>query len=238
MSRPPAPEVAFSDEEDMPVAQFAAHHPASSSVALRHGEALEEEGIIITPQNIAVQYYRRETLRMATIAIPLALIDLFITPIDAFILLPAAIAASYWLRESVRFSHGGDLRKCFNRDCSLMYFHVCCGVAVVISALDCFILISNLSSTNLAASSTDIPKNINVETPVPAVVRSHSSSDAPSPTLAHSTSWYAVAIGVNACSFVALLYGFYCIRKLRRLLEQGISSIDDNIAGVAHVEEV
>jgi hypothetical protein len=237
MSQPNAsPEVVFSDDEDMPAAQFAAHNPIGSSVALRHGEVIEDEGIIITPQNIAVQYYRRETLRMATIAIPLAVVDLFITPIDAFILLPSAIAASYWLRDTVRFSHGGDLRKCFNRDCALMYFHVCCGVALAISALDCFILISNVSSVNLAASSTEVPTSI--DTPVPSVVKSHSSSDAPSPTLVHSSSWYALAIGVNACSFVTLLYGYYCIRKLRRLLEQGHSRVDENIVVTPHVQEV
>jgi hypothetical protein len=218
-------------------------HLSSSSVdnqgvALRHGDILEEEGVTITPHNIAIQYYRRETLRMVSIAMVLACVDLFITPIDAFVLLPAAVAASYWLRDTVRFAHGGDLRKCFNRDCALMYFHVCCGVALAISILDCVILIANFSRSGRATHAA--------ATPAPMVVRSQDASSAPTDATGHSSTWYAVAIGVNACSAATLLYGFYCTRKLRRLLEQGVGDtsslgVEANTAhrGIAvHVAEV
>lgn len=221
------------DDDDLVAFDDPASVPAT--VALRHGDALEEEGVMITPQNIAIQYYRRETLRMATIAIALALIDLFVTPIDAFILLPAAIAASYWLRDTVRFSHGGDLRKCFNRDCALMYFLVCCGVSLSISALDCVILIANASRSE----ANSVPGSTS-STPSPIVVRSHDVSSAPAAAAVagHSSSWFALAIGVNACSFVTLMYGFYCTRKLRRLLEQGFGDGSQTTTAIPHVEAV
>lgn len=173
---------------------------ASSQVLER-----DDSDVLITPQNISVQYYRRETLRVATVLLILACVDIFITPIDALLLLPSSIAVSYWLRDGVRFVHGGDIRRCFNRDCSLMYYHMCCGVALGISLLDCVVLIINANKVPDAA----VVNAGGSESPVTSV----------SPV--HSSTWFGFAIGINSVSFFTLLYGLYCIKKLRLLLETG-----------------
>ncbi|CAO5677725.1 MAG: hypothetical protein NEHIOOID_00857 [Holosporales bacterium] len=182
--------------------------------AVSDNEAHEDP--LYTPQTIAIHYYRRETLRVATVVFLLALVDLWLTPLDAFLLLPASAAASYWLRDPVRFSHGGDIRRCFNRDCALMYFFICSGAALLISAIDCVVLTTNYIKSVSNENSKNVP------TPVPQsslwAPSNRVATPVSSSASAHSPTWFATALCINAASFVALLYGFYCIRKLRRLL--------------------
>lgn len=205
---------AAGDDDDVTISPMHGG-PAMSSLI-----AIEDEELPITPQNISIQYYRRETLRVATVVMLLAFVDLWMTPLDAFLLLPASLAASYWLRDSVRFSHGGDIRKCFNRDCSLMYFYICAGAAIAISAIDCAVLSVNFSKSEQLTSATQSSAATGS-----GDVRASTADAVPVAAVQHSATWFALAIGLNATSLVTLLYGFYCIRKLRRLLDVGGSIV-------------
>ena len=59
-------------------------------------------------------------------------------PIVALFFVPAGFMAYFWVRHEARFQHGGDMRRCSNRDCSLTYLLVT-GAASLAIALFCVV---------------------------------------------------------------------------------------------------
>uniref|UniRef100_A0A7S1KXV4 Uncharacterized protein n=1 Tax=Neobodo designis TaxID=312471 RepID=A0A7S1KXV4_NEODS len=90
------------------------------------------------PHTVRIEYGRRQLLRCLWFAVPFAMLDFVFTPIVALFFVPAGLMAYFWVRHEARFQHGGDMRRCSNRDCSLTYLLVT-GAASLAIALFCVV---------------------------------------------------------------------------------------------------
>jgi hypothetical protein len=112
-----------------------------------------------SPTEIKLSYHRIMTVRALYACLALALPLLYLTPIVALCVLSAGGLALYWLVDTIRFHHGGDMRKCSHRDCSLSFFLMIGSVAWIICVFATGALIADFSSGSTATESSDLHSN-------------------------------------------------------------------------------
>jgi hypothetical protein len=98
------------------------------------------------PTAVRVEHYRRALLRSGSCEFLVALPLLFFTPLIGLFTLPSLAMALFWLRDTVRFQHGGDPRRCSNRDCAFSFLLVTNWAALVVGCISVATLAVNLSS--------------------------------------------------------------------------------------------
>lgn len=115
-------------------------------------EAVRSEGRIGRPYDVALEYNRsmlaRYSIIMAVLAAPL----LYLTPILGLLMGPTGALVGYWSYQKIRFQHGGDVRACVNRDCSIIVGIVFITIALVIDTFNVLDLVFGDSSNGASGS--------------------------------------------------------------------------------------
>ena len=95
--------------------------------------------------NVRLEFYRTQLSRVLMVVAVLALPALYLSPILGLLLFPSSLLTLYWLRDNVRFTHGGDVRRCVTRDCAAMFLQICSAAAWIISCIDVVVICYELS---------------------------------------------------------------------------------------------
>jgi hypothetical protein len=148
---------------------------------------------------VRLEYHRLALSRFGMVTCVAAVALLFFTPIVGLLLLPSTIMALYWLRNSVRFQHGGDSRRCSNRDCSFSFMLVMLWTSLVICVLTAMSLGYTLSQPKTGTDEE------NQETH-----KGHYKVHTP---------YHAAALALSLMTLPLILFNLHHLRALRRLLE-------------------
>lgn len=99
-------------------------------------EIADSSSRIDRPHDVAVEYNRSMLLRYSIILAVLSIPLLYLTPIVGLMMCPSAALVAYWSWQRARFQHGGDMRACVNRDCSIVVGIVFICVALLIDVFN------------------------------------------------------------------------------------------------------
>lgn len=174
------------------------------------------------PTMIKIEFHRAQLSRFLLIATLIGASMALFTPIIALIFAPAGALALYWLRDSVRFQHGGDPQRCSNRDCSLTYVFITGMSAALVSGIAIFLLAAGVfgwGGSSAATESVVTGDNTNVKTGSSSVSSVH---NAGSPEA--SSTFHVVALLVHFVFLPLMIVTLHHLVKLRRLLSGPIGS--------------
>lgn len=88
------------------------------------------------PHDVALEYNRSALLRWAVVLAVMAAPLLYFTPVVGVLVCPSAALVAFWSSQRARFVHGGDMRACVNRDCSVVVGIVFISIALVINVFN------------------------------------------------------------------------------------------------------
>lgn len=108
--------------------------PHSSPDDLR--DAVRSNARVDRPYDVALEYNRLMLFRYALVLGALATPLLYFTPIVGMMMAPPGFLLAYWTQQKARFQHGGDVRACVNRDCTMAVGIVFITIAILIDGFN------------------------------------------------------------------------------------------------------
>lgn len=115
-------------------------------------EAVHSDSRLHRPHDIALEYNRALLFRYSLVTGCLAIPLLYLTPVVGILLSFPGFLVAYWSYQKARFQHGGDVRACVNRDCSISVGIVFISIALL---LDCFNVVDLVVGGNQNSSKID-----------------------------------------------------------------------------------
>ena len=138
--------------------------PHSSPDDLR--DAVRSNARVDRPYDVALEYNRLMLFRYALVTAVLAIPLMYFTPIIGILMAPPGFLLGYWTQQKARFQHGGDVRACVNRDCSMAVGIVFMTIALLLDGFNVIDLIvgGDSSSSKLPSVYSSTPSTTGKKT--------------------------------------------------------------------------